>query len=367
MRRVNVLAAALVIAGLVSTVAWGGTASAVSLGLKFPAPVGTQWEVLAGYNTPTHVGVDPYALDLWRIDGPTGGTPLLAPISGTVGYNSDSCLSIRTSDVNLLMCHVHALPELQRGQQVTVGQRIGTVANDGQAGNGGTAHIHLQLNARTSGGSNTGESLPFAGDYALEGQSLAAVATFNAYAGVRFTSTNDPSLYLPRVNAGPDQTIDAGATLLLQGSGSNVQELRWIQVGGPVVTLEGQGGVVSLVAPEAPGAVVTLMLEGIGDLGHAMDTMLLTIRAPGSTGMLIGGTVALNGVALVVYSGGPTEDLIAAVGCTGSASLWVTSAGAFIGFQPSAPAFVNGSWNTLFPSGILPPNQPILVSCTMTT
>ncbi|MDA0270788.1 MAG: M23 family metallopeptidase, partial [Chloroflexi bacterium] len=201
MRRVNVLAAVLVIAGLISTVAWSGEASAAGPGLKFPAPVGTQWEVLAGYNTPTHTGVDPYALDLWRIDGPTGGTPLLAPMSGTVGYNSDSCISIRTSDLNLLMCHVHALPELQRGQTVTVGQQIGTVANDGEAGNGGTAHIHLQLNARTSGASSTGESIPYAGDFALEGQSLAAIATFNGYAGVRFTSTNDPSLDLPRVNA----------------------------------------------------------------------------------------------------------------------------------------------------------------------
>jgi hypothetical protein len=366
MRRGNLLAIALIVGGLISTVAWGGNASAAGPGLKFPAPAGTQWEVLAGYNTPTHVDVDPYALDVWRTDGPTGGTPLLAPMSGTVGHNSDSCISIRTSEVNLLMCHVHALPELQRGQTVTLGQQIGTVANDGQAGNGGTAHIHLQLNARTSGGSNTGESLPFAGDYALEGQSLAAVATFNAYAGVRFTSTNDPSLYLPRVDAGPDRVIDAGATVLLQGTGTNVETLRWIQIGGPVVTLEGQGGVVSLVAPDAPGAVVTLLLEGFGDAGQAVDTMLLTIRAPGSSGMLISGTVTPDGVALVVYSGGSTADLIAAVGCAGSASLWVTSGGAFIGFQPDAPMFVNGSWNSLFAGGLLPAGQPVLVSCTMT-
>jgi len=158
----------VIIAGFIALIATGfvtgSVATAAAPGeLAFPAPIGTQWEVLSGYNTPTHQGVDPYALDLWRIDAETGGTPLLSPMSGTLGYMSDTCISVRTPEVNLLMCHVHALPGLQRGDTITVGQRLGTVANDGEAENGGTAHIHLQLNAR--GDQGTGESLPFTGAY----------------------------------------------------------------------------------------------------------------------------------------------------------------------------------------------------------
>ena len=49
-------------------------AEAAPLGMKFPAMAGTQWRSAAGYNTATHLGVDPYALDLDRADGaPTAG------------------------------------------------------------------------------------------------------------------------------------------------------------------------------------------------------------------------------------------------------------------------------------------------------
>ncbi|MEX2372174.1 MAG: hypothetical protein WD800_00075, partial [Dehalococcoidia bacterium] len=140
----RVVAAALVTLAFVASSTAPSTAAEV--GMRFPAPAGTQWEVLAGFNTATHVDVDPYALDLWRVDGPTGGTPVLAPLSGTIGFVSDSCVSVRTSDVNVMMCHVFALAGLDRGDDVIVGQRIGTVAPDGQAGNNGTAHIHLQVN-----------------------------------------------------------------------------------------------------------------------------------------------------------------------------------------------------------------------------
>ncbi len=179
-----------------------GGASAQTVGMKFPAPAGTQWEVLAGYNTATHEGVDPYALDVWRTDGETGGTPLLAPFSGTLGYVSDTCVAVLTSEVDLLMCHVFVDAGLERGNQVVEGQRLGIVAPDGEGENAGIAHIHLQLNVRDDAPGSTGASLPFSGAHAIEGIDLPATTTFNGYAGQEFTSTNaqvagSPSVFTP--------------------------------------------------------------------------------------------------------------------------------------------------------------------------
>lgn len=47
-------------------------ADAAPLGLRFPALAGTQWKAAAGYNTATHLGVDPYALDLAAIGAGDG-------------------------------------------------------------------------------------------------------------------------------------------------------------------------------------------------------------------------------------------------------------------------------------------------------
>jgi len=359
----------VIIAGLVALLATGFIAGSAAVAaepgeLAFPAPIGTRWEVLAGYNTPTHEGVDPYALDLWRIDGETGGTPLLSPMSGTLGYMSDTCISVRTSEVNLLMCHVHALPGLERGDTITVGQRLGTVANDGDAENGGTAHIHLQLNAR--GDRSTGESLPFTGAYRLDGVSLPAITTPNGYAGTRFTSTNDPANAVASVLAGPDRSVEAGSTVTLTATGRNVDQYQWIQTEGPVLTFQTNGISTTFVAPTEVGAVLTLQVFGGGALGVASDEIRVTVRAPlgQQRGTLVSGSVAPQGISLVVFGGGTSEELVLAGGCTDpGATYWVTSDGRLIGYLPTAPfGAVNAGWQALFSAG-LPANTPVLVRC----
>lgn len=359
----------VIIAGLIAVLATGfvtgSVATAAAPGeLAFPAPIGTRWEVLSGYNTPTHEGVDPYALDLWRIDAETGGTPLLSPMSGTLGYMSDTCISVRTSEVNLLMCHVHALPGLQRGDTITVGQRLGTVANDGEAENGGTAHIHLQLNAR--GDQGTGESLPFTGAYRLDGVSLPAITTFNGYAGTRFTSTNDPALAVASVLAGPDRSVEAGSLVTLTATGQNLDQYAWIQTEGPLLTLQTNGITTTFVAPAEVGAVLALQIFGAGPLGTASDEVRLTVRAPlgQARGTLVSGTVTPQGISLVVFGGGTSEELVLAGGCTSpQATYWATTQGRMVGYLPTAPfPAVNAGWLALFPDG-LPANTPVLVSC----
>jgi hypothetical protein len=242
--------AGLVLAMAMVMMAWGHQeqpAEAATIGLPIPAPLGTQWRVIAGYNTATHHTVDPYALDIARTDAETGGTPLLSPILGTVGYVSDTCVSVRDDRVNILMCHVFADAGLQRGQTVRPGQRLALIAPDGQAENNGIAHVHYQLNMRTSGwGGSNGEPLPFAGEFALEGRSLPAIADANGYYLEKFTSTNDASLALTNVDAGANLTVDPGAAVTLTASSSNAGEFYWEQYEGSAVALQPAGAVLGL-------------------------------------------------------------------------------------------------------------------------
>jgi len=344
--------------------------SAQMVGMKFPAPAGTQWEVLAGYNTATHEGVDPYALDLWRTDAETGGTPLLAPFSGTLGYTSDTCVSIRTAEVNLLMCHVFVDPGLDRGDQVVEGQRLGTVAPDGQAENAGIAHIHLQLNTRTDGPGSTGAPLAFAGAYAIEGVDLPAVSTFNGHAGADFTSTNQQVSGAPSVDAGPNRTVAPGADVTLTAQATGVSDVFWIQQSGvPVVSNVATGTTFSFVAPTEVGTLTFSVFANVNGTLIQDDTQVIVQSSPlppepAASPSLLAGEVFTGGVSLVVYSGGSTEDLVAAIACPLSElGIWASApSGSLVQYTLGRPAFVNASWTALFPSG-LPEVTPLLVKC----
>jgi hypothetical protein len=158
-------------------------------GLAFPAPTGTVWSVVSGYNTPTHTGSDPYAIDVVRDDAPTAGTAVLSPVAGEIGYTSSDCLTVRdAADVRILLCHVFPDANLERGVRVVRGQRIATVAPAGHANNNGLAHIHIAAHYGST--RNFGSTLPLAGAYAIEGVQLAPTNTWSAYAGRTFRSTN---------------------------------------------------------------------------------------------------------------------------------------------------------------------------------
>ena len=85
--QLHAVAVAATFLALMASLLFARPVEAAPSGLSFPAPEGTAWAVLAGYNTATHSAADsndPYALDLHRTDAATSGTPVLAPISGTV-------------------------------------------------------------------------------------------------------------------------------------------------------------------------------------------------------------------------------------------------------------------------------------------
>ena len=158
-------------------------------GLAFPAPAGTEWSIVAGYNTATHLASDPYAIDVVRADGETSGTPVLAPTDGTLSV-STNCLTIRdAARVAVLLCHVFPVPGLRSGVRVARGQVIGSVAPPGAAGNNGLAHIHIAAHF-SDGGRGFGNTVPLIGAYAIEDVQLPATGDADAYSGVTFRSTN---------------------------------------------------------------------------------------------------------------------------------------------------------------------------------
>ena len=86
-----------------------------------------------------------------------------------------------------------------------------------------------------------------------------------------------------------------------------------------------------------------------------------------SSGSIISGVVLSEGLSLIVYSGGTTDQLVAAVstgGCFPVARLafFVTDDGKWVVFIPAAPSQVNAAWNTLY-SVAIPAVQPIIVRC----
>ncbi len=343
-------------------------AEAAPLGLRFPAPSGTQWRVAAGYNTATHLGVDPHALDLVRVDGPTGGTPVLAPVTGIMGGGgTGDCAWIRASDVTVLICHLIADTSIARNAKVFHGQRLGAVAPDGERGNNGIAHIHLAVNV----GGTSGTSLPFDGDYILDGVRFPATTEANAYSGssIVVTSTNDPSLAALAVTAGDDQTVDPKQRVTLSASSASGTSYVWTQTGGAAVALTRSGATATFTAPDSPGAVLQFQVSATGPNGVGTDSIQVRVRGitpiPVATrGRIISGIVQADGLSLVMFGGGTNTELVSGAGCgTTSATFWVTVAGRFVGYIPAAlvPA-VNAEWNATFPDGI-PASTPMIVRC----
>ena len=367
--QINRLSAAIFVVALmlVMTARFApGPAEGASLGLRFPAPAGTKWTVASGYNTATHLGVDPYALDLVRADGePTAGTPVLAPVSGTLGGGgTGDCAWIRTDVVTVLMCHIITQP-FARNTRITQGQLLGTVAPEGQKGNNGLAHIHLAVNV----GGSSGTSLPFDGDYILDGVALPATASANAYSGTAmFTSTNAlVEIIGTQVSAGADQQVDPGQRVTLSADSATGTSYSWSQVGGATVAMTRSGRTATFTAPDSPGAVLQFQVTATAASGVGVDTVEVKVRVPipaDQRGRIIAGVVQANGLSLVMFGGGTNAELVSAAGCgTTSATFWVTVQGRYVGFIPAAglPG-VNAEWNATFPDGI-PANTPMIVRC----
>lgn len=159
------------------------------LGLSLPAADGSTWTVLQGYNTPSHTGVDPYAIDLVRIDADSAGTPILAPLDGVIAFRSEDCLAIRDNYIRyILLCHVLPVADLDVDDRVQRGDEIAIVKPPGP-NEFWRAHVHLAVH-RTLVRTSLADTVPFSGRYALEGRDLIATSANNAYAKLSFISGN---------------------------------------------------------------------------------------------------------------------------------------------------------------------------------
>ena len=194
-----------------------GAAAAASLlpsvqaaaGVPIPAQAGSEWEIVAGYNTGTHSEADrqdPYAIDIVRLDAPTADSPVLAPTAGAIGYVSNDCLTIRDhAGMGHLLCHINPRQGLTRGAQVEIGEQIGTVWPAGYGNNGGLAHIHYAVH-HSQGAGQLGRTVPFTGPYTIEGIELHPGNQANLHAGAQFTSTNRPNWQPPTTQETADDS-----------------------------------------------------------------------------------------------------------------------------------------------------------------
>ena len=190
----------LLIVGLGGLVMVPGGVSAGG-GVPIPAPAGTTWSVVAGYNTGTHSdhdGGDPHALDFVRTDAPTDWTPVLAPVDGVVTWFDYNGLTIVDANGYAhLLVHIDPDERIQRGLTVKLGDQVGRVFPVGYDVNGGVAHIHYAIH-NTRGGGYLDRTIPFIGTYALEGRELFWQDEYNLHFGLEFTSTNGPNWTAPR-------------------------------------------------------------------------------------------------------------------------------------------------------------------------
>lgn len=136
--------------------------------------------IIQGYSGGTHQGPSQYGLDLTLADGKSDGAEVVSPIAGAVTYattGGNGCVAVAMKDdtFTVMLCHMKPSRAFMRGEAVSQGQLLGTVAVAGTYGNNGVAHIHMELHK----GDRLNSPVPFSepGGLALEGISLPASNT----------------------------------------------------------------------------------------------------------------------------------------------------------------------------------------------
>lgn len=111
----------------------------------------------------------------------------------------------------------------------------------------------------------------------------------------------------------------------------------------------------------------TISVRGVLSAGLLVAVVVLAAGRPAHaqtpTEQITGDLPAGGGYALVLWSGGTPEALLAAAASRGCAAgvAWVTAGGAFVGYVRGAPAFVNQAFLALYPGGVMPATSVLLV------
>ena len=165
--------------------------AAGSTGIIWPFTEGT-WEVIQGYNIGTHLNRSAFAqykhsLDWARVDGETAGTPVVAPVSGTIRWvdrPSGGMLIDAGNGYGVAFFHVTIDGGFASGGRVERGQHVGTISGPGGEGYAVTPHIAIQVWQFVDGGH---VSVPFDGPNAIAGREFPDIGGENQHMGVQVT------------------------------------------------------------------------------------------------------------------------------------------------------------------------------------
>jgi uncharacterized protein YraI len=155
---------------------------------------GGEWTISQGYNGSSHQNRSSswqyyYSFDLKRADGSTTGQPVYSAVNGTIRWIDEATggMSIYLGDgLAYAFFHARLDPGLQEGDTVTQGQYLGTIAPAGEAGNGGSPHLHITMWETSDEGNWSRNAIPFTGRAAIAGIEFPATGTGNDYRGYAF-------------------------------------------------------------------------------------------------------------------------------------------------------------------------------------
>lgn len=181
-----------------------------------------------------------------------------------------------------------------------------------------------------------------------------------------FTYTAAPTL----VSASPLQGSTAGGTTVtITGTGlpSDAQVL-FDGVAGTGVTVATGGASLTVKSPAHAAGSATIALKLADGTSISLATPF-TYTAAATPGQIVSGKVTPGSIALVVFSGGTSDQLITAATGPGACPakdrliFFALVEGKWLPFIPVAPAQVNAQWNARFGSS-LPADLALFVRCT---
>ncbi len=346
------VAVALIAVAIVAT----APASAADHGVPLPTENGSTWTIVAGYNTTSHFGDDPHALDIVRDDAPTAGSLVLSPVVGVLSWIGADCVVINdAAGMAHLLCHIFPNGGLVRGQDLFVGQLIGTVAAAGFAGNNGLSQIHYAVSA-TSGDGRLGNTVPFTGPYALEGRDLYDGGAFSEHGGESFTSTiGDAALLVVTPTVVTPTVVPPGAESdflfpgwnLVGWTGDTAIEEATAQIAGDfasVLTFDAAAQQFRRYSPSLPPS-----LNEVDTLQFGDAVWIFVTQPDGAVWnrpqVVVDRDVPLlDGFNLVTWTAA-TRDVVGALAGLGDALISVAAydpaRALFTTYRPDAPAFLN--------------------------
>jgi hypothetical protein len=179
-----------------------------------------------------------------------------------------------------------------------------------------------------------------------------------------FTYTGAPALTSATPLEGP---ASGGTQVTVSGSGlTSGATVLFGDTPGTAVTVASNGNSLTVTSPARAAGNATISVK-------LTDNQTATLATPfvytASAGQIVSGTISAGSIALVVFSGGTTDQLVtAATGTSACPSrdrlvVFALVQATWIAFIPAAPAQVNAAWNQRFTSG-LPPSSALFVRCT---